>query len=182
MQWSAEDVARATVRRQATGLSAGQVADKVAEAALRERETQRELRSPTRYGEDEPDPFQSDPQKLAEQWAARHAEWQRVAALMAGEGWTVYDPDRDTPGTAWDQDREARRIGALARHTAWRQEQADARDELRTQVWLTADAGRRVREIAARTGLSPEQLLAQLAAHAELRDDGTLAAGPFTPQ
>ncbi|MFJ3673908.1 hypothetical protein ACIPSE_46485 [Streptomyces sp. NPDC090106] len=179
MQRSAQDVARTTVRRQAPGLSAGQIADKVAEAALRERETQAELRSPASRAEDL---VPHDPQRLAEQWAARHTEWQRLAALMAGEGWTVYDPQLDVQGAQWDQEREARRIGALSRHTAWRQEQADARDGLQAHVRLTTDAGRRVRDIAARTGLTPEQLLAQLAAHAELRDNGTLAAGPFTPR
>lgn len=40
--WSAKDVARASVRRQGAGLSA----DKVAEAARRERETQEQVDSP----------------------------------------------------------------------------------------------------------------------------------------
>ncbi|MFC8201626.1 hypothetical protein ACFUTV_40545 [Streptomyces sp. NPDC057298] len=46
--WSAEDVARASVRRQGEGLSVAQVADKVAEAQRRERETRQQLHSPRR--------------------------------------------------------------------------------------------------------------------------------------
>ena len=44
--WSAEDVARASVRRRGTGLSAARVADKVAEAARRERVSSAQLDSP----------------------------------------------------------------------------------------------------------------------------------------
>ncbi|MEU6626108.1 hypothetical protein ABZ926_35840 [Streptomyces litmocidini] len=40
--WSAADIARDAVRRQAAGLDAEQVAEKVAEAAERERETARD--------------------------------------------------------------------------------------------------------------------------------------------
>ncbi|WP_449352097.1 hypothetical protein [Streptomyces shaanxiensis] len=58
----------------------------------------------------------------------------------------------------------------------------DARDELKAQVWLPADISRRLRAICARTGLTPEQILAQLADHVQLNDDGTLTAGSFTPQ
>ncbi|SNX88170.1 hypothetical protein SAMN06272735_8606 [Streptomyces sp. TLI_55] len=97
MIWSAEDVARATMRRQAPGLDAEEVAGKVAEAVRRERETQ-QLHAPVRVGgELVPD----NPVGLAERWAARHA--------------------------------------------AWRQEQRDARDELRAQVWLSAEVSRRLR-------------------------------------
>ncbi|MCR3725245.1 hypothetical protein FHS35_002093 [Streptomyces umbrinus] len=39
MMWSAEDVVRASVRRQGEGLNVAQVAGKVAEAQRRERET-----------------------------------------------------------------------------------------------------------------------------------------------
>ncbi|MFJ3673929.1 hypothetical protein ACIPSE_46595 [Streptomyces sp. NPDC090106] len=46
-------------------------------------------------------------------------------------------------------------------------------------MWLSGEVSRRVRDIATRAGLSPEQLLVQLAAHSHLDDDGTLTAGPF---
>jgi hypothetical protein len=46
---------------------------------------------------------------------------------------------------------------------------------------LSADPSRRLRAIAARTGLRPEHLLAQLADHARLTDDGTLVVAPFAP-
>ncbi|MFG2631819.1 hypothetical protein [Streptomyces sp. NPDC048473] len=46
MIWSVEDLARDTVRRQGTGMSMERVAQKVTEAATRERETQQALRSP----------------------------------------------------------------------------------------------------------------------------------------
>jgi len=70
--------------------------------------------------------------------------------------------------------------GALARHAARQTERQDARDELKTQVWLNADASRRLRAIADRTGLSAEQVLAQLADRASMNDDGALAVDTFT--
>lgn len=172
--WGAEDVARASVRRQGEGLDLAQVA----EAERRERETQQQLRSPVGgHG-----PYESDPEELAAQWVARHAEWRRVATLMSEQGWTAYTPEQDVQGSTWERERDARREGALTRHAAWQQERQDARDELRAQVWLPADTSRRLRVICARTGSSPEQILAQLADHARLNDDGILTAGPFTPQ
>ncbi|MFD5429977.1 hypothetical protein [Streptomyces sp. NPDC127084] len=176
--WGAEDVARASVRRQGAGLSAAQVADKVAEAARRERETSAQLDSPVA----DPGPYATDPEDLAEQWAARHTEWRRVAALIDTCGWPAYDPGQDVQGSQWARERDELRTGARTRHAAWQQERQDARDELRTEVWLAADPSRRLRAVAARTGLRPEHLLAQLADHARLNDDGTLTIDPFTPR
>ncbi|MFC9842973.1 hypothetical protein ACFWFF_29125 [Streptomyces sp. NPDC060223] len=31
--------------------------------------------------------YATDPEDLSERWAARHAEWRRVAALMGVHGW-----------------------------------------------------------------------------------------------
>ncbi|MFJ9153398.1 hypothetical protein ACIRP7_36290 [Streptomyces sp. NPDC102270] len=45
-----------------------------------------------------------------------------------------------------------------------------------------ADASRRLRTIAAHTGLQPEQILAQLADRVRMNDDGTLTVDTFTPQ
>jgi len=177
--WSTEDVARATVRRQAPGLDAGQVAGKVAEAARRVRETRQQMHAPVRVGEEL---VADDPVRLAESWGARHAEWQRIAALMEREGWPVYLPEQDVQGSAWERDREAWRQDATDRHAAWAQEQRDARDELQAQVWLSAEVSRRLRTITHATGMNPEQLLAQLADQVRLNDDGTLTAGPFTPR
>ncbi|MCX4561768.1 hypothetical protein OHA02_37030 [Streptomyces phaeochromogenes] len=88
--WSAEDVVRASVRRQGEGLSVAQVADKVAEAERRERETRQQLNFPGDRG-----PYGGDPEDLAEQWGARHAEWRRVTAVMDDQGWPVYSPEQD---------------------------------------------------------------------------------------
>ncbi|MDQ1041135.1 cytidylate kinase [Streptomyces sp. V3I8] len=44
------------------------------------------------------------------------------------------------------------------------------REELKTQVWPSADVSRRLRAIAARTNLSPEQVLAQLAGRVRMDD------------
>ncbi|MGP4048818.1 hypothetical protein [Streptomyces sp. 2A115] len=64
---------------------------------------------------------------------------------------------------------------------AWEKERQDARDELKAQVWLPADNSRRLRAIAARTGLGPEQL-AQLADRVRMDDDGALTGDAFTPR
>lgn len=86
--WSAEDVVRALVRRQGEGLSVAQVADKVAEAQRRGRETRQELNSPT----GDRGPYDSDPEDLAEQWMARHAEWRRIAACPVRQSRAVCWP------------------------------------------------------------------------------------------
>jgi len=59
--WSAEDLARDTVRRQGHGLTAGQVADKAGEAARRERETRRQSAAAPAGRE----PYDGDPEHLA---------------------------------------------------------------------------------------------------------------------
>lgn len=175
--WSGEDLARESARSQGSGLTAAQIVEKVAEASRREGETREQLRTPVDAG-----PYAADPEELAEPWAAKHAEWRRIAGLMDASGWEVYDPDQDAEGSAWAQEREARRKAALDRHAAWVNEQREAKDELRAQVWLPADVSRRLRAIAAGTRLTPEQVLAELARHAELRDDGTLTVAPFLPR
>nr|WTB11955.1 hypothetical protein OG546_49130 [Streptomyces antimycoticus]WTB12179.1 hypothetical protein OG546_50400 [Streptomyces antimycoticus] len=176
--WSTEDVARDAARRQGRGLSTAQVAEKVAEAARREQETRRQLDAPT---ETEIGPFATDPEHLAQLWAAKHTEWRRIAALLKTSGEQAYDPDRDAQGVTWAQERHARRQGALDRHAAWMRERQDARDELRTQIWLPADTSRRLRAIAARAGLQPEQVITQLADHVRMDEDGAVVVAPFTP-
>ncbi|WAU78562.1 hypothetical protein O1Q96_01695 (plasmid) [Streptomyces sp. Qhu-G9] len=175
--WSADDVARAAVRRQGQGLSVAQVADKVAEAQRRERETRQQLHSPAVGC----DPYDGDPEDLAEQWVARHAEWRRVAALTDAQGWPVYSPEGDVQGSTWARGRDAQREGALPRRAAWQMERQDERDEWKAQVWLSAEVSRRLRVIAARTGLEPEQVLAQLADQVRMDDDGALAVDAFIP-
>ncbi|WAU82619.1 hypothetical protein O1Q96_24525 [Streptomyces sp. Qhu-G9] len=160
------------------GLSAAQVAVKVAEAERRERETRQHLDSPA----SERGPYDGDPEDLAEQWVARHAEWRRVAALMDGQGWLIYSPERDVQGSAWARERDAQREGALARRAAWQRERQDARDELKAKVWLSGEVSRRLRVIAARTGLEPEQVLAQLVDRVRVDDDGALTVDAFTPR
>ncbi|WP_308403207.1 hypothetical protein [Streptomyces sp. BV286] len=171
-------MARAAVRRQGEALSVEQVADKVADAERRERETRQHLDSPA----SERGPYDVDPEDLAEQWVGRHAEWRRIAALMDAQGWPAYSPERDVQGSTWARERDAQRKGALARRAAWEKERQDARDELKAQVWLSADVSRRLRAIAARTGLEPEQVLAQLADQVRMDDDGTLTVDTFTPR
>ncbi|MFD9495205.1 MULTISPECIES: hypothetical protein [unclassified Streptomyces] len=67
-------------------------------------------------------------------------------------------------------EREQRRREALTRQEGWLAQQRDEQDELRTELWLAADVSRRLRSIAARAGVTPEQVLAQLAEHARATD------------
>ncbi|AEM88775.1 hypothetical protein [Streptomyces violaceusniger] len=177
--WSVEDVARDAAQRQGRGLSAAQVAEKVTEASRRERETQQQLKAPawTEIG-----PFAPDPEHLPKLWAAKHTEWRRIAALLKASGEQEYNPEQDTQGMAWAQEREARRQGAVDRHAAWMRERRDAKDERRAQVWLSADTSRRLRAIAARAGLQPEQVLAQLAENVRTDEEGAVVVAPFTPR
>ncbi|MGW0538550.1 hypothetical protein [Streptomyces sp. NPDC003032] len=68
-----QEVARDQVRRRQRGLEVAAVAERVAEAAVRERETAGQLRRGGSFSE-----FGMDPERLADAWAAKHAEWQRV--------------------------------------------------------------------------------------------------------
>lgn len=79
--WSAQEVARHQVRRQANGLDMAAVAGKVAEAAARERETAEQLRRGGSFSE-----FETDLERLTAIWAAKHVEWRRVRDLMAQAG------------------------------------------------------------------------------------------------
>ncbi|MFF8235053.1 hypothetical protein [Streptomyces caelestis] len=153
------------------------MAQKVTEAARRERETRQQSGVPAGR-----EPYAGDPEELAELWGAKHTEWRRIAALLQTTGQEAYDPAQDAQGTAWAKEREARRQGARDRHAAWVKERQEAKEELRTQIWLPADTSRRLRTIATQAGLRPEQVLAQLADHAMLNNDGSLTVAPFTPQ
>ncbi|MFD0068855.1 hypothetical protein ACFV99_37145 [Streptomyces sp. NPDC059944] len=157
--WSSEDKARETVRRQGRGLSLSQVAKKVAEAVMRVRETGQQAASPGDWGE-----MGGDPAELARVWEARLEESQ------------------DHQGTIWAGEREQRRRDALTRQEGWLAQQRDAQDELRVDQWLAADVSRRIRAIAARAGLGPEQVLAQLAEHARANDRGMVTVEPFLPR
>ncbi|WP_329557934.1 hypothetical protein OG711_38285 [Streptomyces uncialis] len=184
MIWTSEDVARDSVRRNGAGLTARGVDEAVAEAAVRERETEAErqaaLRSPPRDLEQEP--FAWDPEELAERWAAKHVEWHRVQALMESSGWTVYEPEKGAEGAAWARERETWRAGFLERQAAHQARRRDERDELRAEVRLTAPAGRRIQALAARAGVSPDQVVAQLAKHAVAGEDGTVSVPAFNPR
>ncbi|MGW8768360.1 hypothetical protein ACWGN5_38445 [Streptomyces sp. NPDC055815] len=177
--WSPQDVARDSVRRQAAGLDAEQIADKVAEAAERERETARDAR---RGMVPETDLLVAvDPQRLAETWAAKHTEWRRIQDLLAVASASVYDPDADATGTGWEHERATYRqqhLAAAEAHQARRREEASA---ITPQLWLTAAQAAPVRQAAARTGLTLEQILIQLAARIETGPDGTLSVPPFHP-
>ncbi|MFG2683984.1 hypothetical protein [Streptomyces sp. NPDC048392] len=176
MIWNPRDLARDTVRRQGAGLSAVQVAAKVAEAAARKRETREQMDCALV----DRGPYATDPRELAELWEARHTEWCRVGTLVEASSWTSYDPAQDDQGTSWARERDTRRQGALQRHEAWVRERQDAKDEVHAQVWLSADVSRRLRAIAARAGLSAEQVLAQLAGQARMNDDSRVAVEAFT--
>ncbi|MEU4181498.1 hypothetical protein [Streptomyces sp. NPDC026589] len=177
MIWTPEDVARDQVRRQAAGMTARQVDQAVDTAVVRARETREELRSPmTARGE-----FAPAPEELADRWAALLTEWQRIAAHLAASGAGVYDGDLDETGSAWAREREERRTTALRNHAAWTEQQREKRDELCAELWLGAAAGRQIRAAAARAGLTPNEVLAQMAERVTVDDDGAVSVAPFTP-
>ncbi|MFD3788734.1 hypothetical protein [Streptomyces cyaneofuscatus] len=177
MIWTPEDVARDQVRRQAEDMTAQQVQRAVDTAVVRVRETREELRIPMApRGE-----FAPDPQDLADRWAALLTEWQRIAAHLVACGAGVYDGDLDQQGSAWARERENRRAAALRNHAAWAEQQRGKRGELHAELWVSAPAGRRIRAAAARAGLAPNEVLAQLAERVSVDDDGAVSVAPFTP-
>ncbi|MFI1293591.1 hypothetical protein ACH4VM_35000 [Streptomyces sp. NPDC020792] len=174
--WSAQDVARDQVRRQANGLDVAAVAEKAAEAAVRERETAEQLRGNGSFYE-----FEMDRERLAAIWLAKHAEWRRVRDLMTAAGWSVYEPEQDAQGSVWAREREERLAGALAAQAASAERQGEEAEELRAEVRLSAAPSRLIQTVASRTGLRPSQVLAQLAEQIVLGEDGTVSVPPFTP-
>ncbi|WP_445529487.1 hypothetical protein [Streptomyces cyslabdanicus] len=176
LMWSAQDVARDQVRRQASGLDVAAVAEKIAEAAVRERETAEQLRGNGSFYE-----FEMDRERLAAIWLAKHAEWRRVRDLMTAVGWSVYEPERDAQGSVWAREREERFAGALAPQAAFGERRREGADELRAEVWLSAASSRLIQVMADRAGLRPSQVLAQLAERIVVGEDGTVSVPPFTP-
>ncbi|MEU0690066.1 hypothetical protein [Streptomyces uncialis] len=182
MIWSSKDVARDLVRHRAAGLTTVGVDKAVAEATVGERETEAERREVLRGPFRELEPFERDSEELAERWAAKHIEWRRVRSLMESSGWTVYESEQDVEGTAWAQECEAHRAGFLEQQAAHQARRRDEKDKLRAEVWLTAPAGRRIRTLAARAGVCPDRVVAQLAEHAVLGEDGMVSVPDFTPR
>jgi hypothetical protein len=174
--WSAQDVARDQVRRQANGLDVAAVVEKVAEAAVRERETAERLRGNGSFYT-----FEMDRERLAVTWLAKHAEWQRVRDLMSALGWRVYEPEQDVQGSVWAREREERLADALAAQAASGEQGREGADELRAEVWLSAASSRPLRAVAYRAGLPVSQVLAQLAERIVVGEDGTVSVPPFTP-
>ncbi|MER7794693.1 hypothetical protein [Streptomyces sp. NPDC097640] len=170
--------ARDAVRRQGKGMSAAQVDEAVAEAAVRKREAREQLWSFSGQG---PYPYAPDPQGLAELWEAKHAEWRRVEGLMGSSGWATYDPKQDTQGSAWAQERAERRSRALEAHAAFLKQRREAAEELRAEVWLSAGPSRQLRAVASRVGLAPERVLALLAERVIVGEDGAVSVSPFVP-
>ncbi|MER7981347.1 hypothetical protein [Streptomyces sp. NPDC095817] len=76
-------------------------------------------------------------------------------------------------------EREQRRRDALTRQERWLAQQ---QDELRPELRLAADVRRRLRAVAGRAGISPEQGRAQFAEHARMNDDGMVRVDPFLPR
>lgn len=176
MIWSSEDLARDVVRRQGAGMCAAGVAEAVAQAAVRERAE--ELRSASGV---QRDPCGPEPEEFAGMWAARHAEWRRVQALMEASGWAVYEPERDSVGSVWAAERKSRREKAIATHAAQQERRREAADEVRAQVRVAAGPGRLLRLAASRAGLSPQEVLRQLVARVVVDEDGAVSVAPFLP-
>ncbi|MFJ7209786.1 hypothetical protein ACIQWR_40445 [Streptomyces sp. NPDC098789] len=174
--WSTDDVARDSVRRQGNALTAAVVAERVAEAAVRERETSKQALLGDTFCE-----YETEPERLADIWAAKHMEWQRVRDLMTQSGWSRYEPELDLQSSQWAQERGQQRQATLSAHAAHLARRHDERDGLRTELWVSARAGRLIRAAADRAGLQPAEVLAQLAERVVVGKDGTLSVPPFSP-
>ncbi|MFD3679162.1 hypothetical protein [Streptomyces sp. NPDC058613] len=85
------------------------------------------------------------------------------------------------PRLLWARERGERRQGVLAGHAAQLARRQDERGELRTELWLSAGSGRLTRAAAARAGLRPLEVLAQLAERVVVGEDGTVSVPPFSP-
>ncbi|MFI5867290.1 hypothetical protein [Streptomyces sp. NPDC051546] len=152
------------------------MAERIAAAAVRERETAGPALRGGAFFE-----YAAEPQRLAEVWAAKHSEWQRVGDLMRQAGWSQYEPELDVQGSEWAHERTERRQAVLSVYAAHRAQRQDEQDELRAEVWLSAESGRLIRAAATRAGIRPDDLLARLAERIVVGEDGTLSVPPFSP-
>ncbi|QIJ60576.1 hypothetical protein [Streptomyces sp. JB150] len=100
---------------------------------------------------------------------------------MAEAGWDVYQPDRDAQGSEWAREREARRDKALAARAAHEERRREEAGEVRAQLWLAAGPSRLVRAAAARAGLRPADVLAQLAERVVVDESGKVSVPLFMP-
>ncbi len=169
-------MARDQVRRQANGLDVAAVAEKVAEAAVRERETAEQLRGNGSFYA-----FEMDRERLAVIWLAQHAEWQRIRDLMTAAGWSAYEPQQDVQGSVWARERAEQLAGVLEAQSASGEQGRERAGELHAEVWLSAASSRLLRSVAYRAGLAPSQVLAQLAERIVVGEGGTVSVPPFTP-
>ncbi|GAA3043979.1 hypothetical protein GCM10017562_01010 [Streptomyces roseofulvus] len=176
--WSTQDVARDAVRRQAGGLDTAQIAARTAEAAARARETAADARGALRRGTDLPG-VEIDMQRLADTWAAKHTEWQRIQTLLETTGRAMYEPADDETGTRWERERGQHREERLAAAAAHREQVRQDRLAVAVQLRLTPAQAAPLQQAAVRTGLTPEQVLAQLAARVETAPDGALSVSAF---
>ncbi|MFJ4767492.1 hypothetical protein ACIP88_00015 [Streptomyces uncialis] len=169
--------ARLGVCRRAEGMSTAEVEATLAEAEGYAAEAEAEVRqpSPGRLS------FAPAPEDEAADCAARVSEWRRVLALMRAKGWESYESARDETGSQRAADYENWRQSVITRAQEDEQRRRDAVHELDVDLRLDAATGRRIRGLCARYGITPEQLLAQLAGRAIVTGDGTVAVEPFTP-
>ncbi|MGW1469027.1 hypothetical protein ACWCPT_32365 [Streptomyces sp. NPDC002308] len=175
--WSAADVARDRVRRQAAGLDLTELARRVSEAAGRADETAQHAER----GGPPLSAFGGDLERLADVWAAQHAEWRRVSDVVAASGQDTYVPESDVRGTAWERERVERRERRLAEHGAFVAQRRERVDEVRAEVWLPPAPSRLIRQVAEQAGLTPGQVVEQLAERVVVSNDGTVSVAPFAP-
>ncbi|WP_319354469.1 hypothetical protein [Streptomyces sp. ME01-18a] len=162
-------MARGQVRRQANGLGISAIEEQIAKAAVRQQEAAERLRRGGSLSGSE------DLARLAATWAAKHAEWRRIKDLVEAAGRDAYMPERDAKSVKWDEECRDRPDGAIGT------QRRERGNEVRTELGLPPACNRRVRAVAERAGLRPDELLAQLVDRVVVGDDGSVSVSPFTP-
>ncbi|WP_329011944.1 hypothetical protein [Streptomyces sp. NBC_00690] len=179
--WLDEETLRARIGvcRRADGMSVGDIEAALADAEGYAAEAEAEVRQPSPGRPS----FMPDPEVEAADCAARVAEWRHVLDLTRAQNWESYVPARDEVGSRCAADYESWRQSVLTRARETEQRQRDAVHELNADIRLNATIGRRIRSLSLsqRYGITPEQLLTQLAGQAVMTGDGTVAVEPFTP-
>ncbi|MFJ8444363.1 hypothetical protein [Kitasatospora griseola] len=103
-------------------------------------------------------------------WEA--AEWERISALVGGEGWAVYDVALDGQAQAWITEREAQ----LTAEREWAQwlprEQREAAERVHLRLSLAGPVGRRLEVLARELGVMPGHLVEVLVEHAQAGGEG----------
>ncbi len=99
-------------------------------------------------------------------------EWARIVELVRAKHLTAYDVDQDEQAQLWLTEHQARRAAQDEEQQRLRRARQVRLGRRQLRVGLSAEADRRLQELAAGLGVGMEQVLEALAEHVESAGEG----------